>query len=212
MTLINYLKHVAWRIAYQSTPASCRCLAIKRHAKGAVEKHALYIYSPPPHPSVQQVCLATMNAAASIAGIVSFADLVLKYTTILSVWKDAPPTLRQIKKSLTVLRPVLEELGELHNHSHDTLLTQGINIGLFARDLKALENIANDTLGPKPNPRLWKRTAWMLKYENEARELGKRLDSHIDVFTFILTLVNRWVPIPKGFTATNRDAGNQQSK
>ena len=138
-----------------------------------------------------------MNAAASIVGIISFASLVHKYATILSTWKDAPPALRQIKESLTVLCPVLEELTELHSHPLDALLAQGMNIGAFARDLKALENIANETLGPKQNPGLWKRTAWMLRYQDEARELGKRLDSHIDVFTFILTFLNRWVPFPK---------------
>ena len=136
-----------------------------------------------------------MNAAASIAGIIGFADLVLKYTAILSVWKDAPPALHRIKELLNTLSPILDELRELHKISHDTLLSQGINIGAFERDLKALADIANDTLVPGAKPKLLKGATWMLKHQNEATELGKRLESHIEVFTCVLSLVNQWVAL-----------------
>lgn len=136
-----------------------------------------------------------MNAAASVAGIISFADLVLKYATILSVWKDAPPALHRINELLNTLSPILEELRELHTISRDTLLSQGINTGAFEQDLKALADIANDTLVPGTKPKLLKRAAWVLKHQNEATELGKKLGSHVEVFTCVLALLNQWVAL-----------------
>ncbi|KAF8532484.1 ankyrin repeat-containing domain protein [Trichophaea hybrida] len=132
-----------------------------------------------------------MNTAANSAAVISFADLIFKYGQILSTWKDAPPALRRIRETLASLSPILVELKELHNLSQDALISQGINIVAFERDLKALDDLANDMLGTEPKLKPWKRMKWTLQKNDKAIEMGKRLDSHLGVFTFVLMLANR---------------------
>jgi len=132
-----------------------------------------------------------MNTASSVAAIISLADLTFKYGQILSGWKDAPQELCRIKETLASLSPILVELRELHSLSQDALISQGINIIAFERDLKALDDLANDMLGTEPHLKPWKLAKWTFQKNDAAIKIGKRLSSHLDVFTFILMLANR---------------------
>jgi hypothetical protein len=132
-----------------------------------------------------------MNTAANVASIISLVDIIFKYSELLAIWKDAPPVLCRIKESLASLSPILVELRELHDLSQDALISQGINIAAFERDLKALDDLVNDMLGTEPRLKPWKRMKWTFQKNNEAIDIGKRLDSHLGVFTFVLMLANR---------------------
>jgi len=132
-----------------------------------------------------------ISGAASIAGLISLADLIVKYSKLISVWKDAPESVRRIQALLVSLQPIILRLEELQALSKETLLQQGLNIAGFRTDMQELHDLAEDMLGGKDRVGAWKRTKWTLKSEGQAIELGKSLNSHITVFGLVMDLVSQ---------------------
>jgi len=132
-----------------------------------------------------------MDTATSIAGLISLADLVLKYSRLIDVWKDAPASLRRINTLLVSLQPIVFRLEQLQELSEEALFRQGMNISAFRADIKELSNLADAMLGTKDKLELWKRTKWTLKANGQATELGDRLKSHIMVFGLVMDLASQ---------------------
>jgi len=131
-----------------------------------------------------------ISGVASIAGLISLADLIVKYSKLISVWKDAPESVRRIKTLLISLKPIIDRLEELQALSGEDLFLQGLNTVGFRADMKELRDLVEDMLDGTDRVGTWKRTKWTLRSEAQATELGKRLNEHITVFTLVMTLAN----------------------
>ena len=137
-----------------------------------------------------------MELASGVAGLIGLADLIIKYSALIGAWKDAPEALVRIKDSLGTLHPIAERLGDIQRdmHTQDLLLANGLNLVAFTKNLKALDDLANDLLEPDGiTVKTWKRVKWTVSKSDYAAELGKRLDTHIGVFTLVMSLVAQYV-------------------
>jgi hypothetical protein len=131
-----------------------------------------------------------ISGVASIAGLISLADLVVKYSKLIGVWKDAPDSVRRIQALLVSLQPIIARLEKLQALSEDALFQQGLNIAAFTADMKELRDLADDMLGGTDKVRTWERTKWTLRTGGQAKDLAERLKSHITVFTLVISLAN----------------------
>ncbi|KAF8539944.1 hypothetical protein BDD12DRAFT_881451 [Trichophaea hybrida] len=132
-----------------------------------------------------------ISGAASIAGLISLADLIVKYSKLIGVWKNAPDSVRRIQALLVSLQPIIARLEELQALSEDALFQQGLNIAAFTADMNELRDLADDMLGGEDRVRTWKRTKWTLRTEAQAIDLAERLKSHIAVFGIVMDLASQ---------------------
>jgi hypothetical protein len=132
-----------------------------------------------------------ISGVASIAGLISLADLVVKYSKLIGVWKDAPESVRRIKTLLVSLQPTIARLEELQALSEEALYKHGLNIVAFTADIQELQDLVDDMLDGTDRVRAWKRTQWMFGREGRATALAERLKSHITVFGLVMDLASQ---------------------
>ena len=136
-----------------------------------------------------------MEVAASVAGFVALADLlIIKYSKLVDAWKDAPSATVAIRDSLIALKPIVAALEGLNALSGEELFRKGLDIASFRRNMNALQELADDLLKPGADMKLWAKTKWTLGKNEKAKELSKNLDSAIRIFTLVLALVTQLVP------------------
>jgi hypothetical protein len=130
-----------------------------------------------------------MDVAASIAGIIALADLVLKYGKLIDRWRDAPSALRRIKETLSALEPVVAELTTLQS---SILSAHGLNLQLaaFSRDVHGLDKLV-DSLLDGDEVKIWRRTKWTMRKKEEAMEIEGRLAGYLREFMMVLAIVNQ---------------------
>ena len=75
--------------------------------------------------------------------------------------------------------------------SDDQLLRSGVNLAILRRDMRALRVLADDL---RDNPSFWAKTKWTLRKSEEAKELSRKLDSHVGVLNLVLVLATQSVP------------------
>jgi len=132
-----------------------------------------------------------MEVAASVAGFIALADLVTRYSKLIDSWKDAPAAVTRIRDSLSTLKSIVARLEELNLLSEDQLLRSGVNLAVLRQDMKALRELADDL---QDDPSFWAKTKWTLRKNEEAKELSRKLDSHVGVLNLVLALATQSVP------------------
>jgi len=132
-----------------------------------------------------------MEVAASVAGFIALADLVTRYSKLIDSWKDEPAAVTRIRDSLSTLKSIVAHLEELSLLSEDQLLRSGVNLAILRQDMKALRELVDDL---RDNPSLWAKTKWALRKNEEAKELSRKLDSHVGVLNLVLALATQSVP------------------
>jgi len=131
-----------------------------------------------------------MEVAASVAGFIALADLVSRYSKLIDSWKDAPAAVTRIRDSLSTLKSIVMCLEELNVLSDDQLRS-GVSLADLRQDMKALRVLADDL---RDNPSFWAKTKWALRKSEEAKELSRKLDSHVGVLNLVLALATQSVP------------------